>query len=216
MINIVIVFDNQNAELGSYFDDCKKDIVDFFDEQNGLVQSCFEVSSPQCNMAYIDIQIPRLNSNPFIFIAYTHGIEDGLRCSGVLFVSTVNSHHFTNSLFYSTACLVGKKLAPDLINKGCKAFIGYMEESEVFKNANYKQTFIECDNYAIKMLLTVPEATVGTSFTAMKNHFTNKIDRLQEMGESLLFTASLVANREALTCLGDKNLKKEDLFVPNK
>ncbi|GHT57595.1 hypothetical protein AGMMS50239_00190 [Bacteroidia bacterium] len=214
MINIVIAFDNQNVELGSYFDDCKKDIVEFFNEQNGLVQSCCEIPSPQCNVAYIDVRIPQLNSNPFIFIAYTHGIEDGLRCSGDSFVSTANSHHFTNSLFYSTACLAGRKLAPDLINKGCKAFIGYMEESEVFKNAIYKQTFIECDNYALKMLLIVPEATVETSFVAMKNHFTNKIDRLQEMGESPLFTASLVANREALICLGDKNLKKEDLFVP--
>lgn len=212
MINIVIAFDNQNAELGSYFEECKKDIVDFFNEQNGLVQLCCEVPSPQCNAVYIDIRIPQLNSTPFIFIAYTHGIEDGLRCGGDSFVSTVNSHHFTNSLFYSTACLVGRKLAPDLINKGCKAFIGYKEESEVFKNAIYKQTFIECDNYALKMLLTVPDATVGTSFAAMKNHFTNKIDRLQEIGESPLFIASLVANREALMCIGDKNLKKEDLF----
>lgn len=99
MINIVIAFDNQNITLGLYFDDCKKDIVDFFNEQDGLMQSCYEIPSPQCNMAYIDVAIPKLNSNPFVFIAYTHGIANGLRCNGNSFVSLVNSHYFVNSLF---------------------------------------------------------------------------------------------------------------------
>ena len=212
MINIVIAFDNQNKALGQYFDDCQKDIVALLEEQKHLVKSFFAIPTPQCNVAYIDITIPQLNPNPFIFIAYTHGIDNGLKCSGSSFVSVDNCHHFVNSLFYSTACFIGKKLAPELIGKGCKSFIGFKEDSEVFQNASRRQTFIECDNYALKMFMT-SDSTVGQAFDSMKNYYTNKIDRLVELGEDPLFIGALTANREALVCLGDKNLKKEDFFV---
>jgi hypothetical protein len=212
MVNIVIAFDNHNAVLGQYFEDCQKDFVDLLDEQNHLVKSCSKVPSPQCNVAYIDIAIPRINSNPFIFVAYTHGVDDGLKCNGVPFVSVSNCRHFVNSLFYSTACLIGIKLAPELIDNGCKAFIGFKEESEVFQNASYRQTFIECDNYALKMFMT-SDTTVGKAFDSMKNYYTNKIDHLIELGEDPLFIAVLTANRESLVCLGDRNLRKEDLFL---
>lgn len=212
MINIVIAFDNQNAILGQYFEECKKDITDLLDEQNHLVKSCSLVPSSRCNVAYIDLVIPNLNSNPFIFIAYAHGVDNELRCNGSPFVTMDNCHHFVNSLFYSTACLIGEKLAPELINNGCKVFIGFKEESEVFENTLFRQTFIECDNYALKMFMTT-DNSIGQSFNAMKDHYTNKIDRSVEFGEDPLFIGSLTANREALVCFGDKNLKKEDFFV---
>ncbi len=212
MINVIIAFDNHNTVLGQYFEDCHKDIVALLDEQNYMVKLCEKIPSPQCNVAYIDITIPQLNPNPFVFVAYTHGVDNGLMCGGSSFVSVSNCHHFTNALFYSTACHIGKKLAPELINKGCKVFIGFKEESEVFENASFRQTFIECDNFALKMFIT-SNASIGQSFDAMKNHYSNKIDRLIELGEDPLFISALAANREALVCLGDKNIKKEDLFV---
>ena len=214
MINFIIAFDNQNIALGQYFEDCKNDIVALLNEQSHLVKSNLQIASNQCNKAYIDVAIPQLNSNPFIFVAYTHGIENGLRCDGVSFVSADNCCHFTNSLFYSTACLIGKKLAPELINNGCSVFVGYKDESEViFEKDAYRPVFIECDNFALKMFLTKPNVTIGQSFEAMKNYYTNKIDFFMEMGEDILFISSLVANREALVCLGNKDLKKEDLFL---
>lgn len=213
MINVFIAFDDQNADLGQYFTDCQNDITALLAEQVHLANSCSLVASRLCNVAYIDITIPQINLNPFVFIAYTHGIEDGLRCDGVSFVSMDNSHHFINSFFYSTACLIGKQLAPELIRNGCKAFIGFKEESEVFKKASYKQTFIKCDNFALKMFIT-SDASVGQSFDAMKNYYTNKIDHFLELGEDFIFIGNLIANREALVCLGDKTLKKEDFIVP--
>jgi hypothetical protein len=213
MINIVIAFDNQNASLGRYFEDCQKDVAALLEEQKHLVKSFSSISSSQCNVAYIDITIPQLNPNPFIFIAYSHGIDNGLRCNGGSFVSIDNCAHFSNSLFYSTACLVGKKLAPALIEKGCRTFVGFNEETTViFEDPSYRQTFIECDNYAFKMFMT-SDASIGQSFEAMKNHYTNKIDRAVELGEDIVFISFLRENRDDLVCLGDKNLKKEDLFI---
>ena len=57
------------------------------------------------------------------------------------------------------------------------------------------------------------DTTVGQAFNSMKNYYSNKIDRLMELGEDPLFIGALTANREALVCLGDKSLKKEDFFL---
>ncbi len=212
MINFVIAVDDQDAALGAYYADCNQDIAALFEEHDTLIRSYSKITSTQCNVAYIDIVIPQINMNPFIFIAYTHGVNDGLKCNGGAFVSIDNCRHFINSLFYSTACLVGERLGPELINKGCRSFVGFREESEVFQNTLYRQTFIECDNFAIKMFLAT-NASIGESFEAMKDYYTRKIDRLIEFGEDPLFIGALTANREALVCLGDKALKKEDFFI---
>jgi hypothetical protein len=213
MINFVIAFDNHNSGLGKYFEDCKDDIISLLDEQCHLVKSSLQIASHQCSEAHINITLPQLNSNPFIFIAYTHGADNGLRCNGVSFVSVNNCRHFVNSLFYSTACHIGKKLAPELINNGCRSFIGFIEESEVaFENPDDRKVFIDSDNFGIKMFLTL-NVTVGESFEAMKNFYTQKIDYYQETLKSPIIASYLVANREALICLGDRNMKKEDLFL---
>ena len=212
MINLVIAFDNQDSKLGRYFEDCRNDILSLLDEQNHLVKSILRMASNQCNEAYIDVVVSQLNPNPFIFVAYTHGTDDGLKCNGTSFVSVDNCHYFANTLFYSTACLIGRKLASELIAKGCKTFIGFKDKSEVFECASYRQTFIECDNYALKMFL-ISDSTIGKAFDSMKVHYTSKIDRLMELGEDIFYIAALRENRDALVCSGDRNLKKEDLFV---
>lgn len=211
MIKVVVAYDH-NCDIGQYFEDCKNDIVDFFDGLDDLEKAYTEIPSIRCNVAYIDMIIPQLKTHPFIFIAYTHGKHDSLLCAGNSYVSLANSHHFENSLFYSTACLIGKELAPDLINKGCKAFIGFEEESETPESPSpYKQMFIECDNYGIKHLAS-SNSTVGQAYEAMQNNYTNKIDYLTNIGEPL-FASILRVNRDALICMGDKNLRKEDLFI---
>ena len=211
MINFVIAFDNQDATLGQYFEDCKNDIVNFLEEQEHM--EYFTIPSHRCNVAYIDMTIPQNNPNPFVFIAYTHGDDGGLTCSGDFFVFKDNCLHFSNSLFYSTACLIGKRLAPALIKSGCKTFVGFNEEIRVLhEKPSYRDIFIKCDNFALKMFLT-SEATVGQAFQAMKNNYTNKIDRADELGEDFVFISFLRESRDALVCLGNKNLKKEELFV---
>lgn len=212
MINIVIAFDNQNTALGKYFDDCQIDIRMVLDEQTQLVISYTIIPSDYCNEAYFNETIPQLNSYPFIFIAYTHGIENALRCNGSSFISKHNCTHFKNSLFYSTACLIGKELGPELIHKGCKTFVGFNEESEVFEKPAFREIFMECDNYALKLFM-ISDSTIGQSFEAMKRYYNGQIDHLMELGEDPVFIASLTANREALICIGDKNLKKEDLYI---
>jgi hypothetical protein len=212
MINFVIVFDNQNPILGKYFEECKKDIVTLLDEQSHLVNSCHKAASNQCNVAYIDIVVPQINDNPFVFIAYTHGTDDALICNGNAFVSIDSCCCFCNSLFYSNACLIGKKLALELISIGCKTFIGYREESKVFfADETYKKICMDADNLALKLFLTEDGMSIGESVESVRKFYTTKLEYYLDIDP--IFAGILTANRDALVCLGDKNLKKEDLFL---
>lgn len=115
-------------------------------------------------------------------------------------------------MFYSTACLVGKKLAPDLINKGCKAFIGYKEEIFAYKQNEKKEISKNCDNAGIMAFLS-DDITIYEACERMKSYYTQQIDRLEDV-KDMLFAGNLIHARESIVCLGDKNLKKEDLCVP--
>lgn len=209
MIEFIIAYDEENDSLGNYFNDCQQDITDLL--ENNVNVTLQHIPSRQCNAAYIDIRISALTPNPFIFVAYSHGIEDALKCKGDSFISLNNCHHFIHSLFYSTACLIGRELGNELITKGCKAFIGFIEKSTVSFVEQFQRTFIQCDNYALHAFMTMDNITIGGAFEMMKDFYTSQIDRILELGDPIC-AGYLMKNRDALVCLGDKNLKKENLI----
>lgn len=210
MIKIISAIDEKDSRLGKYFEDSQSDILSFLEEQE-LLEDYHSINAECCNVAYIDSLLSKITVEPFIFIVYTHGNEKALCCNGANYVSENNSHHFKNSLFYSTACLVGKKLAPNLIEHGCKAFIGFTEESQAFEKDDYKEISINCDNAGIKALLST-KITVEQAFDMMKSYYSQQIDKFNEV-KDILFAAELTANREALILLGNGSLTKDDFDI---
>lgn len=210
MINFIIAYDNNDANLGAYFEECKNHLLSVLTEE--LVNEIREICGNQCNDAYIDMIIPQYNSKPFIFVAYSHGNEKALCCGVGRYVEKdVNAHHFANSLFYTTACSVGKELSAHLIENGCLAFIGYDESVSAYKLTEKKEVSKNCDNIGIIEFLS-DDITIWEAYMRMKNYYTQQIDKFQKI-EDVMFAGDLVEARDALVCLGDKNLKKEDLFI---
>lgn len=203
MANFQIAFDNHNLNLGYYFEESKKDIVAYINQacQNPLIT---EIPSPKCNQAYIDICIPQVNQNNFLFIAYSHGEPHRLIANGVLYVDLqLNAHLFVNSFFYSMSCHTGKALGPNLVNNhNCHAFIGYNDLAWILNGA-YFQLSIDCDNYGLKQFIS--GAVLGDAFENMKKNFTIQIDILEQQGE-IIFAGLLRKNRDALVFFGNKNL----------
>ena len=213
MINIIVAYDNQDDNLGTYFEDCKDQLIEVLTEHNRFVNGDVrEITGVRCNSAFIDITIPSYNTHPFIFIAYSHGNEIALYSGEGCYVEkNMNAHHFRNSLFYTTACSVGKDLGPHLIEQGCLAFVGYKNEIHAYKKEERKEISKKCDNAGIIAFLS-DDITVFEAYTRMKDYYTQQIDR-QEQVKDMLFAGDLVEARNSLVCLGDKNLKKEDLFI---
>jgi len=203
MANFQIAYDNKDSELGYYFEESKNDIVAFINQacQNPVVT---EIPTPRCNQAYIDFNIPLVNQNNFLFIAYSHGKPRRLIANGNLYVDLqFNAHVFVNSFFYSMSCHTGEELGPNLVNShNCHAFIGYSDCAWILNGA-YLQLSIDCDNYGLKQFIS--GVVLGVAFENMKNNFTSQIDFLEQQGE-IIFAARLLKNRDALVFFGNKNL----------
>jgi hypothetical protein len=213
MINFIIAYDNQDANLGQYFGDCKNQLLEVLREQDGLVNGeVYEIFGNKCNNAYIDMLIPQYQPNPFIFVAYSHGNERALCCGNNNYVEKdVNAHHFVNSLFYTTACSVGKELGAHLVENGCLAFVGYDDTVSAYRLTEKKDISEKCDNAGIIEFLSA-DITIWEAYMRMRNYYTLQINKFENL-EDMIFAGDLVEARDALVCLGDKNLKKEDLFI---
>jgi hypothetical protein len=206
MANYQIAFDNADSILGNYFEQSKVDLINFINT-NDINHTINEIPSPQCNQAYIDIIIPQINHQNFIFVAYSHGMPDHLQANASFYVrSGVNSDIFTRSLFYSMCCHAGKHLGVALISSGCHAFIGYKDEAWALNSSNM-QLSIECDNFGIKKFISGD--TLQNSFEAMKQNFNIQIDALENNGE-ILAAAYLRRNRDVLIMLGNGNIRFSD------
>jgi hypothetical protein len=213
MINFIVAYDNQDANLGTYFEECKNQLVGLLTEKDECSSAIQEIAGSRCNNAYIDITIPSYNTSPFIFVAYSHGNEKALCCGSNCYVEKdVNAHHFVNSLFYTTACSAGKELGNHLIEKGCLAFVGYKTEINAYRQEGKKEISRNCDNAGIIAFLS-ENITIREAYKRMKNYYTQHIDRLFNV-KDMVFAGNLVKARESLICLGNKDLKKEDLFLP--
>lgn len=214
MINIIVAYDNEDVKLGTYFENCKNQLLSILEEHHALVNNKpHEVSTRHCNNVYIDLLLPKYNAYPFIFIAYSHGNEKALCCRDNNYVEKdANTHNFTNSLFYTTACSVGKELGEHLISKGCLAFIGYKNSINVYRQDIKNRISMNCDNAGIITFL-LDDITIFEAYERMKNFYTQQIDKLYEV-KDMLFAADLVETLDALVFFGNRDLRKEDLFLP--
>ena len=206
MTKFIITYDNQDPILGNYFTLCKENLVAFLVEKE--LVSIVEIQTQNCNKFFIELKISELKEEEKLcFIAYSHGNKNSVVCASEAYVRVnENTHLFNNSIFYSNACLCGVELSIDLIEKGCKAFIGSKDETKVLlldQNLSAK-----LDNYAL-MIFIEQDKTIHDSYNAMLNYYDYEIDRLNDLEGGFGFgkAAYLVEARDALVFKGDKSLK---------
>ena len=103
MIRVNIAFDNGDAKLGDYFRQCTEDLTTFLDGKttnDGGTITVREMHSGLYNPVYLDLQMPLINANNFLFVAYAHGEVDCLTTSAGAYVDSnlnPNVHLFKNS-----------------------------------------------------------------------------------------------------------------------
>ncbi len=209
MANFNIAFDNNNADIGHYFEGSKDDLISHIHKVIATA-TINEINSGRCNQAYIDVFIPTINHLNFIFVAYSHGHSTRLVAGGGYYIeSDANANLFTNSFFYSMACHTGSHLGIRLVDTGCHAFIGYKDTAYALLDGKM-QLSVDCDNHGIKNF--IDGATLAESFESMKSNFTAQIDNLEAEGEPLI-AAYLRRNRDALVFIGNGSLRITDFSI---
>jgi hypothetical protein len=212
MISINIAFDDQDTGLGSYFQECKQDLIDFLEDRrinDGDEYTIDEIHTTRCNEVYIDHRISSINANNFLFIAYSHGDADCLTAGGEAYVHLdKNTHLFNNSFFYAVACLTGARLGQNLVDSGCHVFIGYKDPFYVLNGK--LQLSVNCANIGIKMFLSGKSAE--EAFRLIESYYNQEIDRLVFFSD-IMAASVLAGNKNALVLVGRNDLTIEDFKV---
>lgn len=209
MISVNIAYDNKDSGLGDFFQRCKQDLLDYLEATNGGDYTVDEIHTGRCNEVYIQHRISSLNTNNFLFVAYSHGDADCLTAGGAPYIHLdSNAHLFSNSFFYAVACSVGAHLGQNLIDRGCHVFIGY-KDTFYFLNRQFELA-IKCANIGIKMFLS--GRSVGEAFGLVEKFYNQEIDKLVAFND-IMAAGFLINNRNALVLLGNNDLTIDDFNV---
>jgi hypothetical protein len=212
MIRVNIAFDDQDIGLGSFFQECKQDLIDYLEDRrinNDDNYTVDEIHSGHCNEVYLEHKISSINADNFLFIAYSHGDTDCLTVNGAAYIHlNSNAYLFNNSFFYAVACSVGARLGQNLIDSGCHVFIGYKDSFYVL-NGKLKLS-VNCANIGIKMFLS--GKSVEESFRLIKSFYNQEIDKLVSFSD-IISASILTSNKSALVLVGRNDLTIEDFNV---
>ncbi|MGE0020112.1 MAG: hypothetical protein AB7S72_10635 [Draconibacterium sp.] len=204
MINTILTFDNNDFDLGEFFERCATLTKESADADFNIV----EINSQSLNELNFQLRAESVNGNSFLFISYTHGSESELLKSGITpFISeSINVSCLKNSLSYCFACYAGKKLGQSLINNGAIAFIGFTDELKIQRYFNAFDNFIDCATSGI--LFFFRGDNLENSIIKMKNKYTDYID--QYYLKDMLIASWFMEHRDALVLLGNSDLTIAD------
>jgi hypothetical protein len=200
MPDILIVCDEEDATLGSFFLECKKHLDSFFKSKNIAYA---ELKSSQLNDLAISMHVGPLPK--FIFGAYSHGSSTSLlKSARTEYVSIAqNGKDFAGGFVYTFSCSAGENLGKELIQNNCQCFIGYSKVVYIW--TNFFGPFIECANHG--MIDFFNGLDTSSVFNSMVDKYNEEIDKMYEIDP--LVAADLVANRRALVMHGN-NVSAKD------
>ncbi|MFM9838363.1 MAG: hypothetical protein ACKVOQ_08875 [Cyclobacteriaceae bacterium] len=211
MINLVIAYDDNDSELGGYFEDSfvhTKDVVDKLD-----FVTLSSIRGLDCTEANINLRVRAVNQQCFVFASFSHGDSLGeclLTENDTIFVGITNVSEFGNSLFYTTACNAALQLGKNLIDNDCFCFVGYKDSSWATYEDFYP-IYIACENYALNEFLKTGK-TIRQTYDEMQIIFDEQIKNLYDQDE-ILVAIEFEHNRDCLVLMGNEELTANHFHI---
>ena len=203
MINTVLLYDNKDATLGTFFNLCANK---FLHLHNALYNHSVsaEHNTENCEKEVIESVLSAYNNSNFLFVSFLHGNADAMYISNEKVVSCDNAHFFTNAFCYTFSCYCGKNLATILLQNNACVFWGYIDKA--YSVSGYEEDFADLAISGLKHFFD--NKTIEEAHNAVIEEYTNKIDELYQIN---FITASFVMrNRDSMVVLGDKSLTVND------
>ena len=196
MINKVIVYDDNDFELGDYFEISYLDITNNVSLLDYVITN--SVDGMTCSINYINNLLTSFNQNPSVFVGISHGNEDEMVMNNCgAYVNSTNAHNFVNSLVFSATCRSAINLGPLLLSNGCNSFIGFIDDALATYEEFY-HLYTACENYCIKEFLNT-EKSLQTTFDEMMDYFDNQINLLFDGNDDeVLVAMELQSNKDNL------------------
>lgn len=194
MVNVLLVFDEQDESMGSFNQSCLEYFEEYFSQRELPVTY---VKSSQLND--LTIQLYAEGKEAFVFGAYSHGTEEGTlnnSSSGTYLSTGVNHTHFNNSFVYTVSCHSGHILGDCLIANGCSCFVGY---KSLFQYWDGYKCFPDCANHGL--FLFIENNSTRTIYERMIQRYNENIDELYN--QNYLVASLLAENRDGLVHLGN-------------
>lgn len=205
MINSLLVYDNQDEDLGSFFQKCGEEVSKVCElNKNIEIQ---KISDGVVFSMLVPMRAGEINSKKFIFVSFTHGSETELLQNSDPFVSINDDKNcLRNSFAYCFACSAGKSLGANLIKEDTLSFIGYKSEISIQTLFNREDLFVECAVAGINAF--VKGKTVKESFDITVAKYNTNIDKIYT--EDMPTASLLMENRDGLILHGNQNLCIDD------
>lgn len=145
---IYIACDNEDKELGHFFQSCHDRIREV------AVAKGFKFESLMSqNLTKEKVNEHTSDAEEYVFSAFSHGTDDSLLCGEVDYVkSNDNVKNFYSSVFYTFACNTANGIGKEFKESYVLGYFGYNNEAWVVPT--YEKIFVEC---AIKGLVSYIE-----------------------------------------------------------
>ena len=206
MINTVLLYDNQDSTLGTFFTLCANKFLQLHNiTYNKSVSSEHKTDNGDKNSVETALSI--YNNSNFLFVSFLHGNEDTMFISNDKIVSSYNAYFFSNAFCYTFSCHCGKNLANVLLQNNACVFWGYIDKA--YSITDYEEEFADLAISGLKHFFE--NKTIEESYNAVIEEYTKKIDDLYQTD---FFTAAyLLHNRDSMIVLGNKNLTVSDFTI---
>lgn len=155
MANLLVIYDNDDEKMGTYFEASYQDISGRLNQIKSLkLQS---LNTKLCLTNPIETYISTFNAQPFVFVAYSHGRENAIDIGENEYIGIKNAYFFAETLFYACCCLTAKQLGEHLRLHGCRVFMGFNNKIKSV-GAETDPIFQECENSFISHFLTTNDS----------------------------------------------------------
>ncbi len=209
MINTVLLYDNKDVTLGTFFDLCANKFIYIHNVAYKQNVSA-EHNTENCEKEIIESTLTNYNGSKFLFVSFLHGNEDAMYISTEKIISSDNAYFFTNAFCYTFSCYCGKKLADRLLENGACVFWGYNDKA--YSISDYEDDFAELVISGLAHFLK--NESVDNAFNKVRKEYTDKIDVLYQ--ENFFVAATLLHNKESMVVYGNKSTTVSDFIIPNK
>lgn len=185
-MNLLTICDDKDTNRGEYFSVSQQDLLAKLQPNITHHQ---DLKTINCRTS-LDNYTPNFNGKPFFCVAYAHGSETSIVVEDENYIHFENAYLFNQSFFYACSCLSAKQLGKQIIDNGCKVFLGF-DATISSCNPEVEGIYQDCENAFIPFFVN-DGLTIHDCLKKVKEKYVESIGHIASYYS--IFEASVLEN----------------------